>query len=293
MSTIISASGLPDITGFDKNFCVLNISLDLPVMSNRCLDIALPQKPVSEPFAFFFVHGGGWGAGSRGQYYPVMQYVSNHGFAAAATGYRLCKYSPVTAFDQLLDIRQSYMLLVRHLRQTTGNLKPKIVVMGSSAGAHLGSLLAYTSPGQCGEPLQYQDMAVTADEWVAPSALIAVCGTGQMTPWPNIAPEIWNDMQRAVGKDYTPETEHLFQQLSPVNYLSPKSCPTFIIAAEHESLFNNPLNQKWHDKLVQSGVRCELKTYQDQTHGFLYFCETPAQRQALGDAVNFVRSLSI
>lgn len=153
-------------------FCVLSIALDDPVMSNRCLDLALPEKAGNpEEFAFFFVHGGGWGAGSRGQYYPVMQYVCDRGFTAAATGYRLCKYSPVTAFDQLLDIRQSYMLLVKYLQQTTGKRHPKIVVMGSSAGAHLGSLLAYAAPGQCGEPLQYQGMPLAADEWVVDHGL--------------------------------------------------------------------------------------------------------------------------
>ena len=282
--------GTPELEDFPGKFCVLSVALDNPVMINRCLDISGPDPgTVRKPFAFFFVHGGGWAGGSRGQYYPIMQYVNMRGFAAAATGYRLCD-KQITAFDQLLDVRQSYAQFVKYLQTKTGEANPKIVVMGSSAGAHLGSLLAYAKPGECGEPLRYKNFELSGD-WVVPAALIAVCGTKQMIPWPGIPDIIWKSMQLAAGNDYSPQFEPLFKQLSPAAYFCQDSCPTFIVAAEHEMLFSNRLNREWHDELTQVGIRCEMKIYQGQSHGFLYYCDSPAQKQALEDVLNFVQSL--
>lgn len=269
---------------------VLNVFLDSPSEIDRCLDITEPADGVKKrPVAFFLVHGGGWKGGHLKQYYPVMQYLNERGYVTASTGYRL-RSGEITAFDQLLDVRQSYARFTRYLSESNGGWLPPIVVMGSSAGAHLAALLAYAGPGECGEPTAFRESCLS-DEWIVPSGAVLVCAPGRMTSWPDINEEIWTSMQAAVGVEYSTNTEERFKRLSPSSYLRKHICPTFLIGSENEIFFPHFMLREWQDKMSEVGGRCELKIYSGQSHGFLYECDSPGQQEALGDVVRFVESL--
>lgn len=272
-----------------NTFTTTGIALDDPLVPNRLFELAEPPEGVErQNVAFFLIHGGGWHAGSRNQYHPVMEYFCRQGFTVANAEYRMVD-DVITAFDQLLDVRQSYAEFVRYRQLTSGETEQAIVVMGSSAGAHLATLLAYAEPGECGEPRRYRDTRLPA-AWQVPAGLVSVCGPRQMTPWPRIMPQIWKRMQAAVGKPYTPETEALYQKLSPGTYFGRKPIPTFLVAAAKEKVFPNRLSEEWRSELLRQGIRCELKIYPDQNHGFLYFCDTAIQLEALDDILRFAIS---
>lgn len=271
---------------------ILHLFPDSPAEADRGLELTEPAAGMKKrPVAFFLVHGGGWKGGHLKQYYPIMQYLNERGYITASTGYRL-RNREITAFDQLLDVRQSYACFIRYLSERTGDRPPRVVVMGSSAGAHLAALVAYAGPGECGESTVFRQCR-TSDEWSAPVGAVLVCAPGRMTPWPDINEEIWAGMQAAVGAEYSPETEDSFRRLSPSSYLRKNICPTFLVGSENEIYFPHFMLREWQAKMIELDLRCELRIYAGQSHGFLYECDTPGRQEALNDVVRFVESLDL
>ena len=85
--------------------------LDTPLQVGRVFDVFEPEK-ITRNTVVFFVHGGGWTSGSRSTFYPVISELNKLGYFCASTDYRLVSSgvnNTVTAFDQLADIRESYM----------------------------------------------------------------------------------------------------------------------------------------------------------------------------------------
>ena len=119
--------------------------LDTPFVSGRVFDVFEPDS-ITEEISLFFVHGGGWQAGSRTIYHKLMEAFNNRGYLCAATDYRL---KGVSVFDQLQDVREAYDHFVSWLKERGRPLK--IAVCGGSAGAHLASLLLCADPGECGD----------------------------------------------------------------------------------------------------------------------------------------------
>ena len=265
------------------------ILLDSPPVVGRCLDVVEPGEGEAGP-AFFLIHGGGWDGGHRGQYYPVLDYLRRRGHPVAAAEYRLCD-GRITVADQLTDLRHGYDWLIRFLRCRSGRKCPQVVVMGSSAGAHLAALLAYAAPGECGESLVFGDRRLEIENWVPPAGLVAVCGPATMTPWPDIHPGIWESMQKAVGCRYGEDTRERFERFSPARYRGKNSCPTLLVGAELENLFPLRFLERWRDELRACGGYCECRVYAGQVHGFLYQYDNESQRRALRDIVDFAEAL--
>ena len=148
-----------------------SIYLDAPLQIGRIFDVFEPET-VSKGIAVFLIHGGGWKAGSRGgRQHIIMQQFNDDGYICASTDYRL---TGVTAFEQLQDVRESYDRFVSVLKAKKRPLR--IAVFGTSAGAHLASLLLCAEPGECGEKAQLEN------EWVKPVQGILQSTPPQFTP---------------------------------------------------------------------------------------------------------------
>ena len=120
--------------------------LDKPLVKGRIFDVFEPAAGVPvKDVAIFFVHGGGWRAGSRTGFYEIMEAFGKLGYITCTTDYRL----NVNGFEQLSDIREAYDCFVDILKKR--NHSCRIAGHGSSAGAHLASLLCCAKPGECGE----------------------------------------------------------------------------------------------------------------------------------------------
>ena len=132
--------------------------LDSPIQKGRVFDVFEPADGAPErDYAVFFVHGGGWRAGARDIYHIIMDELCRRGYICASTDYRL---HAKDAFEQLSDIREAYDKFVGILKARGGKM-PKIATYGSSAGAHLSSLVAFAEPGELGEDvskLQYPEV---------------------------------------------------------------------------------------------------------------------------------------
>lgn len=93
----------------------------------------------------FYVHGGGWNSGSPSVFKFIGQRFAQEGYHCILLGYRR---TPFYRFpSQIEDVCAGYKAALRYLKSRGINV-PKSVVVGSSAGAHLGALLCYDSEMQ-------------------------------------------------------------------------------------------------------------------------------------------------
>ncbi|HYI78028.1 MAG TPA: alpha/beta hydrolase [Chryseolinea sp.] len=103
------------------------------------LDLYMPSSPTPSPFLIVWIHGGAWHSGTKAS--PPESFVKS-GYALASVDYRLSTEAKFPA--QMHDIKAA----IRYLRANAskyGYRADKIVVAGSSAGAHLAVLAGVTN----------------------------------------------------------------------------------------------------------------------------------------------------
>lgn len=251
--------------------------LDTPLIPGRCFDVFFPEEITCDT-ALFFVHGGGWKAGGRGEYHKIMEVLNGRGILCASTDYRM---SGVTALDQLADICESFDRFVTFLKE---NRRPlKIAVFGTSAGAHLASLLLCAGASICGDAVELQN------EWVAPVCGILQATPVEFTPWEDIFPWIWQDMQSIAGAPYA-EAPGVYEKLSLRNYLDKTNPVLFFAEAQNEHIF--PSEKTWEivEKHRAWGIPSQWKRYCNVEHGFFYALDRRQQREMLEDIVSFIQT---
>lgn len=254
--------------------------LDSPIVKGRIFDLFLPEGEPKD-IAVFIVHGGGWRAGSRASFHFMMERLADGGYAAASADYRL---DAPDAFVQLSDLREAYAAFVRLLKEK--GVKPRIVVYGESAGAHLASLLSYTSPGECGEK------CALSDEWVPPVRVILQAAPVDFCPYEAMMDSTRAMMESAAGAPYEKDPER-YERLSLKNYIRESNPPTFFMEAELEHLFSSENTYAVYQRHLEFGILSQYKVYPGMEHGFLYALTRSAQREALSDIFKFLEGEKI
>lgn len=64
-------------------FAFKSVYYDSPIEPDRILDLFVPER-ITQKKCFFFVHGGGWRAGSRTIYHKIMEQLVERGFICAS-----------------------------------------------------------------------------------------------------------------------------------------------------------------------------------------------------------------
>jgi acetyl esterase/lipase len=261
------------------------IYFDNPIVTNRSIDIFMPEE-VTRDIAIFFVHGGGWTGGSKTGYHKLMRAFNDAGFICGSVDYRLGS-ERINIFDQITDIRHGYDLFSGLLKDN--NRPVEIFVVGSSAGAHLGGLLSLAEPGECGENDNFNGFT-RQHKWEKPVGCALQASPIFFEPWEDIFPQIWDAMQRIVGKNYA-DYQELYRKLALNSYLNQKSCPVFHLAAANEHMF--PIEHAEEFVLNQNklGIKGKFKVYANMEHGFFYDLTRRQQQEAFQDIINFIELL--
>ena len=249
--------------------------LDFPLVYGRGFDIFEPQNPTRET-AVFFIHGGGWNSGSRTEFHKIMEALFQRGYLTASTDYRL---SGVTVFDQLQDVREAYDRFVTVLKQKNRPLKT--AVLGSSAGAHLASLLLCANPGECGEKCNFEN------DWVKPCRGILQATPHDFLHRENMMPQFWAQMQKAAGVPYALDAER-YERLSLKNYIREDNPVLFFMEAGLEHLFPSEYTLELVRKQRDMGIPSQWKVYRGMEHGFFYELVRKGQLEAFEDACAFL-----
>ncbi|MBP5157429.1 MAG: alpha/beta hydrolase [Treponema sp.] len=239
-----------------------------------------PEKPVGADAAVsdktvLWVHGGGWNAGSPKFFDFVGQCIAGAGYPFVSLGYRL---SPKNKYPvQISDVCAGYKAALEFLK-TKGSTSPRIVVTGSSAGAHLSSILCYSPKAQ-------------ADYGVDVSHIIGYIGIGG----PYCFQEGQGWVLRTLLKQLF-EKDYDRMQGEPCALMGKSSIPMLLIQSEHDGLIDYSCATRMAEKAASLGNRCELYPVvgKRNTHSWYtagVFLETRKENATLDKFFNWIEGL--
>lgn len=224
----------------------------------EAVEVLTPVR-VTSTVGLFLVHGGSWYGGSREMYHPHLEVFAAAGHVCASVGYRLDPQSRLA--DKLAGITAGYRRFLDRLRETQPAVQT-VVVIGGSAGAHLGSMLALDPP-PAGRP----------------AACVCWYGPGTLREWPDMDGRIRAAMEQLCGARYDdPGSDAVFAAASPA-VRTPGIPPDFLfLLAEHEDLFPHRDVQKLAERLRIAGAAAEVDVVPDTRHGFMMQVDSPPAR---------------
>jgi acetyl esterase/lipase len=103
-------------------------------------DLYVPKAPGKYP-ALVAVHGGGWQVGDKDFYRHWGPYLAQRGYVLFAVNYRLMREGRKMYPEAMNDVRAAVQF-VRERGETMKADPQRVGLVGDSAGAHLGSLVA-------------------------------------------------------------------------------------------------------------------------------------------------------
>ncbi len=189
----------------------------------------------------FFVHGGAWRQGDRGQYPFFGNHFAKAGYVVVAPSYRLAPKNPHPA--QVEDVAAAFAWTVKNIAAHGGDPK-KIVIAGHSAGGHLVALLA-TNP-----------------EWLARHGLTtqSIRGVMALSGVYDIGGPI------AEGSSVFPPDPEVRRRASPVKWTKSGLPPFLVTYCQWDYAVLPQQAAAFHQALQVAGVRSELVYLPGENH---------------------------
>lgn len=244
---------------------------DEDIAQERGILIARPAMPCKKTI-LAFVHGGGWWAGNRENYIHHLQYFSKKGYLCASLGYRL---APKASFkEQAEDIFTGYDAL-RSYAHENGMAEKNGIVMGSSAGAHLASILSLAEPRKLVPGIELKN------PWKKPDGCIFVNGPATLEKWEPMNEDIKRSIESVLGASYDNDEPEVFSVASPINYVDESSPDFLFMLAGHEKFFPHVFTYEMARKLQKLGKYAQVAMFEEAAHGFFYSLKGDVQKKAL------------
>lgn len=233
---------------------IVALPYDREPVPRRQLDLLHPEA-YGAPYALCFVHGGGWRAGAPDSWHEQMRHAAGRGVISASLGYRVGG-----RLEELMsDVSDGYRLFVDHLAsQGLGGLP--VFLIGSSAGAHLATLLTL----------------LDVRGWRTPAGCVALNGPGTMRPWPDMDPQIASAV------------EHLTTAASPENYVQPGAPPFLFVTVGKERYFPHEHVHALADRLRAAHNQATVMLLPKAEHGFFYHPESEDSKAAQAAIDDFI-----
>lgn len=215
------------------------------------LDVYLPAGRTDTTKFIVLIHGGAWSHGDKSDWDPYMPVIRERlkGYAIFNINYRLA--SPAGNFfpTQENDIKSAIQLI--HSRIKEYSISEKMVLMGSSAGAHLSLLHGYKHNA----PLKAK-------------AIVSFFGPTDMEGLFNMATGT-NKEGLALLLGGTPSTNaQLYQQSSPLFFAGQQSPPTILLQGGIDEIVPSVQAVVLKNKLQSSGAVVEYVFYPNEGHGW-------------------------
>ncbi|TNJ63946.1 alpha/beta hydrolase [Paenibacillus hemerocallicola] len=252
---------------------------DEDIVLKRAVDIACPTH-VSRRVALFYIHGGGWRAGARDGFHRHLYHFSRKGYVCASAGYRL---APTVHFtEQMGDVAIGYDRFLAYIRERE-LMVDRVIVAGSSAGAHLASLLALT------DPAVFNPGIGLTEPWLRPIACVSINGPATLEKWEPMHDGIKRDIENMLGVTYEEESA-LFRKASPSAYVEGEAADFLFIIAGKEKFFPHSFIYEMSGELQRLSKRSEVVLFPEAEHGFFYGIGSPLQQEALTVLEPFLES---
>lgn len=218
------------------------------------IDVYLPaNRNTTETKVLVLVHGGSWSSGDKtelNEYIPVFK-QRLPGYALFNINYRLGQLPASNPFPtQEMDVKAAFEAIVGKAGEYGFN-KEKLAALGVSAGAHLALLQAYKNN--------------------APkvNAVVDMFGPTDLAALYNNATTLLEQMILQTLLKGTPATNAaLYQNSSPINFVSAQSPPTLILQGGTDPLVSPSQSTSLKAKLETSGVPVQYVFYPTEGHGW-------------------------
>jgi acetyl esterase/lipase len=246
------AQTVPDNVIFEKDIEYSNVG------GRMALDIARPNGPGPYPLVVA-IHGGGFRAGRRESYHPLILKLAQRGYAAATISYRL---SPRNQFPAPVhDAKAS----VRFLRANAARFRidpTRVGVTGGSAGGHLALFLGLTN----GIP-EFEGSGPNLDQSSSVSCVVSYYGPTDFTKSYGKSVDAAEVLPLFLGGDLEhARAAHI--RSSPLNWVTPSAPPILSIHGTKDRYVAYEQSLWLMDRLKAVGAEAELETLEGADHGF-------------------------
>jgi len=228
------------------------------------MDIYFPPQASAPWPVVIYVHGGTWTSGDKDhiQTFRDSTGMKDDSFLYVSINYRLAPKYKFPA--QIQDLKCAVRYLRAHAAEY--NLNPnKIGAWGSSAGAHLVSLLG-TADASAG-----WDVGEYLDQSSQVQAVVDMFGPSDLTRIFQVKDK---QIQKIVFGTFDPQNP-IWVAASPVTYVSPDDPPFLILQGDKDQTVPLEQSQIFFDKLQAAGVISELVIVKNADHGFARVGNTP------------------
>jgi acetyl esterase/lipase len=218
------------------------------------MDVFLPQgRSAATTKAIILIHGGAWATGDKADFAAYVDTLKKRqpDYAIFNINYRLATTTSNLFPTQENDVKTAFDFIVG--KTSEYKISQKIVLLGASAGGHLALLQGYknTSPVKAKAIIDFfgpSDMADLynnpADPGLLPILQILLGGTPVSNP-------------------------SMYQQSSPINYVTAQSPPTMILQGGIDPLVPTSQSATLDAKLQTLGVVHQYILYPTEGHGWV------------------------
>ena len=245
----------------DKNF---KENLKYGSGERQVVDIAYPENPKSKEGLVLFIHGGAWIEGDKSPYRDTIRYVASIGYVAATMN-----YTYISEKSDILDIMDDVDLCLKAVKSDAngrGFDLSKVILTGSSAGAHLSLLYAYSRRDTAPiKPVAVASNCGPTDLATYDEAFIKYNGIGNQEYMLKLA-------SYACGKEVTlenynePDIQFALKTISPLYYVASGAVPTIIAHGKKDTIVPYAQAQRLDAALTQAGVTHQFVTFPNSGH---------------------------
>ena len=228
----------------------------------QILDLYIPKESDGTIGLALFIHGGAWIGGDKNAYSAnMLRYVSEDvGLAAAAINYRFL--SETVNLHDIIDDIDLALQFIKEKGEENGVTIDKAMLTGSSAGAHLSLLYAYS-------------MKDTAP--ITPACVVSYCGPTDLADINFYYNNGMGDtdfvcqvMSYACGKYFTMDTKDeaaaALAAVSPITYVDENTVPTVIAHGVKDDIVPFTNAEALDAKLTEYGVTHDFVIYPNSNH---------------------------
>jgi acetyl esterase/lipase len=231
---------------------ILNVSYGADALQKTDVYLPANRNPTSTK-VIIMIHGGGWSSGDKADFTAFVDTLKRRlpGYAVFNINYRLASLTGNLFPTQENDVKAAIEFI--YSKRSEYAISDKFVLLGASAGGHLSLLHAYkyATPVKIKAvvdffgPTDLVDMYNNpASIFASPAALAAVAGG-------------------------TPSTHlSLYQQSSPINFVTAQSPPTIILQGGVDILVSPSQSATLKNKLQTFGVIHQYVFYPTENHGW-------------------------
>lgn len=220
------------------------------------MDIMIPSNKEDNCGMLFLIHGGGWIAGSKDDYYNTMVDYTKKGYVCVAVNYR---YAGMTDYNGILDDLNNAVILSKHICEKEHKNISGMMLMGGSAGAHLSLLYGY----------KYHDISP-----IKTKAVVSLAGPTDLMDKNYYSFKLHEALENLIGSLINEDIDNtnymdyqsLLLDASPISYLD-KAIPTIIAHGALDEVVPVSNAYTLNELLDQINVKHDLIIFPNSNHG--------------------------